>query len=419
MEWGVVPRAMIGYSLGEYVAACLAGVLLLEDAVRLVAARARRIDALPEGAMLAVSLPEDAVLPLLGAELSLAAVNGPELSVVAGPPAAVAELEARLAGEGMATRRLRTTHAFHSRMMEPAAAPLTALARGLRLAPPRIPFISNVTGTWITAEQATDPGYWAEHLQRPVRFGAGVGELWREPGRVLLEIGPGQSLATLALQHPAADSAADPVALGSLPSVYERRPEQAVLLDALGKLWLAGAAVDWPAVYGRERRRRVVLPTYPLERRRYWLEAPSAAASEGAPATAPSNAVSPAPAGLYLPARGPRRRLPPTRFPRPRPASTCRPGGGPCPCRRRGRRSSPPAAPGSSSPTGPVARGWGRGSPGGCAKRAPRSRPSPPARASKGWRRGHSPSIPGGWRTTRPCSPPWASRRGASSTCGV
>src|SRR6185436_7599864 len=228
---------------------------------------------LPPGAMLALPLSAEEVVPRLGRSgLSLAAVNGPSLSVVAGAPEAVAELEASLSSEEIPTRRLRTTHAFHTPMMEPAAAELVDLARRLALSPPRIPYLSNVTGTWITPRQATDPGYWAEHLRRPVRFAEGVGELWREPGRVLLEIGPGRSLATLALQHPGAAGSAGAIALGSLPSDHERRPDQAALLDTLGKLWLAGVAVDWPRFHGRERRRRVALPTYPMERRRYWLE---------------------------------------------------------------------------------------------------------------------------------------------------
>ena len=272
MDWGVRPRALLGYSLGEYVAAAVAGVLSLEDALKLVAGRARLLDGLPEGAMLAVPLPAREVEPLLGAELSLAVINAPRVSVVAGPVGAVAGLQARLEVEGHACRRLRTEHAFHTEMMRPVAGPLTALVREVTLRPPRIPYLSNVTGTWITPEAATDPGYWAEHLVGTVRFADGIGELWREPRRVLLEIGPGASLSSLALQHPAVEGNPDPVALPSLPSVYERTPESAFLLGTLGKLWLAGVGVDWPRVYARERRRRVVLPTYPFERRRYWID---------------------------------------------------------------------------------------------------------------------------------------------------
>ncbi len=306
MEWGVVPRALLGYSLGEYLAACLAGVLPLADALQLVARRARLIADLPPGAMLATPLGEAelaAAIAEVGAgELAVAAVNGPGHAVAAGPPEAVALLAERLAAAGHATRRLRTDRAFHSPMMRPAAAELTALARTMRLAAPRIPYLSNVTGTWIRPEQATDPGYWAEHLCRTVRFGDAVAELWREPDRALLEIGPGQSLSALALQHPAAAGSADPVAVASLPSAYERQGDRPFLLGALAKLWLAGVTIDWERVYGRERRRRVELPTYPFERRRYWAGEGAVAVRPAAPATSP--AAGKAGAGgprLYLP----------------------------------------------------------------------------------------------------------------------
>ncbi|HEY0781124.1 MAG TPA: type I polyketide synthase, partial [Thermoanaerobaculia bacterium] len=303
MAWGVQPQAMIGYSLGEYVAACLAGVLTLPDALRLVAERARLIDALPEGAMLAVPLPEEEARrwAASGAELSLAAVNAPGTSVIAGPVAAIEELEKRLAAEGLSGRRLRTTHAFHSSMLKPAAAPLSELARGFTLSPPRIPYLSNVTGTWITATQATDPEYWSKHLVRPVRFAKGVGELWREPGRVLLEVGPGHSLASLALQHPATADLPDPVALATLPSAYERQPEQAFVLGTYGKLWLSGVKVDRRALYAREERLRLALPTYPFERQRYWLQSGLQASAQ--PAQAAQLAADRGPASwLQLPA---------------------------------------------------------------------------------------------------------------------
>src|SRR6185295_351053 len=301
------PQAMIGYSLGEYVAACLAGVLTLPDALRLVAERARLIDALPEGAMLAVPLPEEEARRWAaeGAELSLAAVNAPGTSVIAGPVAAIDELAARLAAAGLSGRRLRTTHAFHSSMLKPAAAPLTELARGFTLSPPRIPYLSNVTGTWITATQATDPDYWAKHMVRPVRFAKGVGELWREPGRVLLEIGPGHSLASLALQHPATEGLADPVSLATLPSAYERQPEQAFVLGTYGKLWLSGVKIDRRALYAGEERLRLALPTYPFERQRYWLQSgpQSGLQASSQPALPAQIAADRGPAGwLQLPA---------------------------------------------------------------------------------------------------------------------
>ncbi|HEX3554403.1 MAG TPA: beta-ketoacyl synthase N-terminal-like domain-containing protein [Thermoanaerobaculia bacterium] len=277
MSWGVQPQAMIGYSLGEYVAATLAGVLSLEDALALVAQRAKLIQKLPAGAMLAVPLPEAEVQPLLGDELSLAATNGPHFCVVGGPEAAVAELESLLSGRGVTCLRLTTTHAFHSRMMEPAMAPLTAIARSLRAATPAIPYVSNVTGTWITAEDLADPGYWARHMTQPVRFAEGLAELLREPDRALLEVGPGATLSTLARQL----GTVAPVAVTTLGRLGEGE-EAARLLDTLGRLWTAGARFDLAGLFAGERRRRVQLPTYPFERQRYWIDPP---ARGGIPAT--------------------------------------------------------------------------------------------------------------------------------------
>ncbi|HSL82849.1 MAG TPA: beta-ketoacyl synthase N-terminal-like domain-containing protein [Thermoanaerobaculia bacterium] len=286
-EWGVRPAALLGYSLGEYVAACLAGVLSLPDALTLVAERARLIDELPEGALLAVGLPEERLRPLLGDELSLMAVNGPEQTVASGSEAAIAALEATLAEEGAACRRLPATHPFHSARLEPAAGPLTEVARGLELRPPRIPYLSNVTGDWIRDEEAIDPAYWARHLVAPVRFSEGLAALaGGAEDRVLLEVGPGRTLTSLVLQHPEVsgpERAADAVA--SLGSPYESRSDQAAVLEALGRLWLLGVAPDWRGFHARERRRRTLLPTYPFERRRYWIET-TAEAGRGAPGRA-------------------------------------------------------------------------------------------------------------------------------------
>ena len=265
ISWGVQPRAMIGHSIGEYVAACLAGVFSLEDALAIVAERGRRMGEMASGAMLAVSLPEAEILPLLGADLSLAAVNAPARTVATGPTEAVEALAAALDERGVRHRRLRTSHAFHSAMMEPALAPFTAALRRVRLAPPAIPFVSNLTGTWITAEQATDPEYWARHLRGTVRFADGLAELLREPGRSCLEIGPGNALTTLAREVGAQ------AAIASLPHPNDRRSDLAFAMTALGRLWLAGVEVDWTAFHAGERRLRVPLPTYPFERQKYWV----------------------------------------------------------------------------------------------------------------------------------------------------
>jgi phthiocerol/phenolphthiocerol synthesis type-I polyketide synthase E len=266
---GVRPQAMIGHSIGEYVAACLAGVFSLEDALALVAARGRLMQQLPGGAMLAVMLSEQALQPYLGAGISLAAVNGPSLCVLAGAADGIEAVERRLADEGHRSRRLHTSHAFHSEAMDSIAPRFAELVGRARLAAPKIPYISNVTGAWITAEQATDPGYWAAHLRETVRFGAGAGVLASDPDRLYLELGPGQTLSTLMRQHLGAGGA-DAV-LSTMRHPRDQRSDVAFLLDALGRLWLAGASVGWAMLHAHERRRRVPLPTYPFERRAYWI----------------------------------------------------------------------------------------------------------------------------------------------------
>ncbi len=280
-SWGVVPSALLGYSLGEYVAACLAGVFSLEDALRVVAERARLLAALPPGAMLAVPLAEAEVAPRLGGHLSLAAINAPALSVVAGPVAAVEELASRLAAEGIACRFLPTTHAFHSAMVEPAAEPFARFLAGIPLRPPRVPYVTNVTGGWVTDAEATDPAHWVRHLRQPVRFAAGLRTLASPPAPVLLEVGPGQGLSTLA--HQQGDEGGDRVVVASLRPAYDPRPDLAWLLGAVARLWLAGVDVDWEAFHRGERRNRVPLPAYPFERQRHWVD-PVRPAAARAPA---------------------------------------------------------------------------------------------------------------------------------------
>ncbi len=273
-SWGVTPRALLGHSIGEYVAACLAGVFSLPDALALVAARGRLMQSLPPGAMLSVPLPEAEVEALLDPQLALAAVNAPGRTVVSGPEEAVEALRRRLEERGLHPRRLQTSHAFHSAMMEPILAPFVRQLESVELRPPQIPFLSNVTGGWITAEQATDPGYWARHLRQPVRFADGVGELWAESDRLLLEVGPDNTLTTLALQHPARTP--HQAAVACLPRPREGQPGRRSLLHALGQLWTHGATIDWAGVYAHERRRRVPLPTYPFEGERFWIDPGSA-----------------------------------------------------------------------------------------------------------------------------------------------
>ncbi|MBX6765569.1 MAG: SDR family NAD(P)-dependent oxidoreductase, partial [Actinomadura rubrobrunea] len=278
-SWGVRPRAMVGHSIGEYVAACLAGVFSPEDAVRLVAARGRLVQAMPPGAMLTVFLPEKEVLDLLGPELSLAAVNSTALSVVSGPTEAIQDLERRLTDAGVACRRLHTSHAFHSPSMQAAVAPFVEEVRRVTLNAPGIPFCSNVTGTWITDEQATSPEYWGDHLRQTVRFGDDLDALLADPALVMLEVGPGHALGDFVRRRPSCGSR---TVLGSLRHPKERRDDREYLLSGLGALWRAGGTVDWAAFYADEDRRVLPLPGYAFQRQRYWVE-PGDTAAEREP----------------------------------------------------------------------------------------------------------------------------------------
>ena len=245
MDAGVVPNAMIGHSIGEYVAACLAGVFSLEDALTLVAGRGRLMQSMPRGSMLAVRLEEASLRQSLGSCLDLAVVNGPMACVAAGPTDAILELQASLAEKSIEFRLLATSHGFHSRMMEPALEPFRDLFRNIKLSPAKIPFLSNVTGAWITAAQATDPGYWASQLRQTVRFAEGVGKLLKTPRRILLEVGPGHTLTALARQQSA--KAPDQIFLSSFDKAKGRVTETCEARTTLGRLWAAGVSVDWHA----------------------------------------------------------------------------------------------------------------------------------------------------------------------------
>jgi amino acid adenylation domain-containing protein len=277
LSWGIAPRALLGHSVGEYVAACLAGVFSPADALALVADRGELMQSLPPGAMLSVDLPEVELAPLLAEipGLALAAVNSPAHAVLSGPADSIAAAEERLAARGAACRRLHTSHAFHSGAMEPILQPFAERVARVERRPPSIPFLSNLTGGWITAEEAVDPGYWARHLRGTVRFGAGLASLLADSqgdGVALLEVGPGRTLSELS-------RASAPLAIASMRHPREAEPDDAVLLQALGRLWLAGAEVDWDGFHAGERRRRVPLPTYPFQRKRFWIEAVRPAAA--------------------------------------------------------------------------------------------------------------------------------------------
>ncbi len=270
MEWGIKPQAMIGHSVGEYVAACLAGVFSLEDALKLLATRGRLMQRLPQGLMLAVRLAAEEVRSLIDQKASIAAINGPALCVVSGEHGVVEEAEGLFTAKGAACSRLQTSHAFHSEMMDPILEEFSAAVREINLRPPRIPYVSNLTGTWIAPAEATDPHYWAQHLRQTVRFNDALHELLRDPTRIMLEVGPGRTLSTLTQQHPT--RVAGQTVLSSLARSKEESSDITCMLNTLGRLWLAGVQVNWSGFYSHERRQRVALPTYPFERKRYWVE---------------------------------------------------------------------------------------------------------------------------------------------------
>jgi acyl transferase domain-containing protein/thioesterase domain-containing protein len=268
-SWGLTPAAMLGHSMGEYAAAFLAGVFSLRDVLAVAACRGRLFETLPDGAMLSVPLPESEVLPELAAGLSFAASNGPGLSLVSGEVAAIAELEARLKAKGVEARRLAITVAAHSQMLDPILSEFEAYLRTLRLSEPTLPFVSNVTGTWIRPEEARDPRYWVRHLRQPVRFAEGLSTLASEAAYAFLEVGPGRTLTSLAQAHPAVGVKRTTVQ--SLRHPHDAVSDTAVLFGAVGRLWAAGIEPDWKAFLGNGRR-RVSLPTYAFDHERHWIE---------------------------------------------------------------------------------------------------------------------------------------------------
>ncbi|MEU8379818.1 SDR family oxidoreductase [Streptosporangium sp. NPDC048865] len=292
-SWGIQPAVLAGYSLGEYVAACLAGVLSLESALALVTHRARLIDELPAGAMAAVPLAAADVLERVGRAgitgVGVGAIGGPELTVLSGEPQGIAAVRELLEAEAVPCRPLATTHAFHSAMMEPIRERLTSwIAANVPLHAPGVPYVSNVTGERITDAQATDPAYWAEHMCAPVRFHDVLRTLLRQEGEpALLEIGPGQSLGAMARGHADCPPERWPLVVAALPGASDPRPAQAVLAEAAGRLWLAGVPIDWTGYRQDRPVAKVGLPTYPFQRERFWVDPPASGAAAvpgGAPA---------------------------------------------------------------------------------------------------------------------------------------
>ncbi|TYO88771.1 type I polyketide synthase [Oceanicella actignis] len=269
MSWGVRPAALVGHSMGENVAACLAGVMSFEDCIRLVHLRGRLFDEAPAGGMLSVPISAQRLAPLLGEELDVASVNAPELTVASGPQAALDALQARLAELDIEAQRIPIDIAAHSRMLDPLLARFGDFLRGLSLSPPRIPIVSNRTGKVLTDAEATDPDHWVRHLRGTVRFADCIGALAERPGRVFLEVGPGKALGAMARMHGAVPAQQ---VIDTLRHPDEAISDDAYFLGAVARLWALGVEADWTQIWGEARRRRVPLPTYPFQRARYFIE---------------------------------------------------------------------------------------------------------------------------------------------------
>jgi amino acid adenylation domain-containing protein len=280
MSWGLVPNALVGHSVGELAAATIANVLALPDALRIVTARGRLMQELPSGSMLSIRASADRAAKLMGDQLAIAAVNAPELVVASGPDSQIAMLESRLALEGIQYSRLHTSHAFHSAMMDTAVGPMVHEVAKSTLRAPTVPMMSTVTGTWLTATEVCDPVYWGQNLRRTVRFADAIAALRADDERRLfLEVGPGQTLTTLAIQTVGRTSQA--LAIPSLSHARQGDAEVQALMGAVGRLWLQGVQLDWSTFHG-ENRWRVPLPTYPFERKKFWVEPAAVDASTSA-----------------------------------------------------------------------------------------------------------------------------------------
>ncbi|GCE31289.1 polyketide synthase [Dictyobacter alpinus] len=269
-SWGIQPQAMLGYDLGEYIAACLAEVLSLEDALKLTMYRAQLAVRLPAGAMMIASLSPETAEPYLNEQITLAATHRPNSCVLSGSDEALDLLASQLSGQGISCQMLPTRYAWHSSQLAAVCTEFRTFVQSLQLQAPTTAYISNVTGNWITAEQAMDPDYWVQLLCQPIRFGNGVARLLQETDNLLLEVGCGPFLRTISAQHPACPKDRLDCVLATLPNTADTA--QANMVAMLGGLWAAGTFIDWSAFYGREQRQRLALPTYPFERQRYWLE---------------------------------------------------------------------------------------------------------------------------------------------------
>jgi acyl transferase domain-containing protein len=270
ISWGIQPQALIGHSIGEYVAATLAGVFTLDAALTLVAHRGRLMQSVKTGSMAAIPLSADKLSESLPADLSIAVINEPGMCVVSGVSASVDTFVESCEKENMRCYPLHTSHAFHSVMMDEILDDFSALLMTVDFSAPQIPFLSNVTGDWITEQQAMDATYWVSHIRQAVQFNAGMQTLLVQPSRLLFEVGPGNSLSSIAQRHP--DRSDQQRVMNSMRHLREARNDLDLLLENIGKVCSAGVGVDWSAFYQNENRLKVPLPGYPFERKAFWIQ---------------------------------------------------------------------------------------------------------------------------------------------------
>jgi amino acid adenylation domain-containing protein len=287
LSWGITPAAMVGHSVGEYVAACLSGVITLDDALKLIAARCRLMQNLPTGSMLAVRAEEAIVSSLItstNVEIDIAAINSPRLCVVSGSDQAIQTFITHLDAKKIAHRKLATSHAFHSRMLDPMLDEFASHVRKAAFHAPEIPYVSSLTGEWASAEEVAKPEYWTRHLRHTVRFADAIRTVAAAPETILLEVGPSETLVQMmrltTLDQSSSKSA--PLVFASQALAKDNIAEDKAMLIALGRLWAAGVQPDWRKLHAGSRRQRILLPTYPFDRKRFWVE-PALSSTAAAP----------------------------------------------------------------------------------------------------------------------------------------
>ncbi|MES2826911.1 MAG: amino acid adenylation domain-containing protein [Bacteroidota bacterium] len=280
MSWGIIPDVLVGHSIGEFVAAHLAGVFSLADALKLVSNRAKLVAEVAPGSMLAVRLGEQELNAILPIGLDIAAINSHKLCVVSGSTPLINDFAESLTQQKIASGILQTSHAFHSRMMEDVVGIFDEVVKEVKLNAPNLPIVSTVTGTWLTAEQATDHHYWADHLRKPVRFNQAINQLTEDQDRVYLEVGPGRTLATLVLQQKQGNYLGVVAGIGE----YKKHSEYRSLIHSAGQLWLNGLSPDWEAFYKVKHTNKLRLPGYAFDHQNYWLEPGSVSYASVAPA---------------------------------------------------------------------------------------------------------------------------------------